>query len=75
MINNLGPSGILAAPYVAYSACPNDAESDTHWGPVRLNLARGAMRDGVGFTVDGKEQQIQRANRHLTRPTRIRATK
>jgi len=27
MINNLGPSGILAAPYVAYSACPNDAES------------------------------------------------
>jgi len=43
MINNLGPSGILAAPYVAYSACPNDAESDTHWGPVRLNLARCAM--------------------------------
>jgi len=43
MINNLGPSGILAAPYVAYSACPNDAESDTHLGPVRLNLARCAM--------------------------------
>ena len=35
----------------------------------------GAKRDGVGFTVDGTEQQIQRANRHPTRPTRIRATK
>ena len=75
MINNLGPSGILAAPYVAYSACPNDAESilieglsDWIWRKARWGWFHT-------FTVDGTEQQIQRANRHPTRPTRIRATK
>jgi len=43
MINNLGPSGILAAPYVAYSACPNDAESILIEGLSDWILARCAM--------------------------------